>query len=115
MQENKHWLELLQDAKKLRQEDNQEEAYTILRGLYEINAIRYNKDIHSSYEDYIEQKVNFFVELAQVSMIVTDKPAMSIPYLDEALIMLDSEESIRPYINVEDIKRLRKDYKLLAN
>lgn len=113
MQE-KHWLEQLKEAEVLEREEKYEEAYGILRAIYEKNIFRYDKIIHANYEDYIEGKVTFFVDLAKLSMLVTDKPAMSIPYLDEALIMLDGAESVLPYINIGDIEKLRKDYMRLA-
>ena len=55
-----------------------------------------------------------FVDLATVSMLVTDNPAMSIPYLDEALIMLDGSERIVYFQNIDDIEALRKEYMNLA-
>lgn len=112
--EQKHWIEQLKDAAALQKEEQYEQAYSILREMYEQNKVRYDKTIHSNYEDYIEDKVKFFVNLAKLSMMVTDEPARSIPYLDEALIMLDSSESILPYINIADIKKLHADYTALA-
>ncbi|MGL4797940.1 MAG: hypothetical protein ACRCWY_00880 [Cellulosilyticaceae bacterium] len=112
--EQKHWLEQLKEAESLKSNEQYEEAYSILREIYEKNSFRYDKIIHANYEDYIEGKVTFFVDLAKLSMLVTDTPAQSIPYLDEALIMLDGSESVLPYIDIDDIKRLRSDYRKLA-
>ena len=114
MQE-KHWLEVLQEVEALKKEERYEEAYGLLRGIYEKNSMRYGKVIHANYEDYIEGKVKFFVDLAKLSMLVTDQPAMSIPYLDEALIMLDASESVLPYIDIDDIQALRNDYMKLTH
>lgn len=112
--EQKHWLEQLQQADILKENEQYDEAYALLRAIYEKNTLRYDKVIHANYEDYIEGKVKFFVDLAKLSMLVTNKPAMSIPYLDEALIMLDGSESVLPYVDIDDIKALRSDYNKLA-
>lgn len=105
-----HYLSKLYIARTLKKLDYEVEAYEIMRGMYEINEIRFDKTLYASYEDYIEEKVNFFVELAKLSYIVTEKPAQSIPYLDEALIMLDSQESAYPYISKNEIEKLKRDY-----
>ena len=113
MQE-KHWLQQLQEAEVLKKEERNEEAYTLLKSLYEKNTFRYDKIIHANYEDYIEEKVKFFVDLAELSMKVTQKPIMSLPYLDEAINMLDGAESVLPYVNIEDIQKLRQSYMKLV-
>lgn len=105
-----HWNSRLYMAKRLHEIGNTNEAYIILRGLYEDNTYRYDKDIHGTYEDYIVEKVKFFEQLAELSLEVTKEPAQSIPYLDEALIMLDGAESVYPYINPKDIALLKKSY-----
>lgn len=105
-----HYLSKLYIARELKKLDYEVEAYEIMRAMYEINEIRFDKTLYASYEDYIEEKVKFFVELAKISYIVTEKPAQSIPYLDEALILLDSEESSYPYISKNEIEKLKKDY-----
>lgn len=105
-----HYLSKLYIARELIKLEYEVEAYEIMRGMYEINEIRFDKTLYASYEDYIEEKVKFFVELAKLSYIVTEKPEQSIPYLDEALIMLDSQESAYPYISETAIKNLRRDY-----
>lgn len=112
--EQKHWLEQLKEVERLKKEEKYEEAYAISRALYERNSIRYDKVLHANYEDYIEGKVSFFVDLAKLSMLVTDCPAKSIPYLDEAIIMLDGSESVLPYVDIDDIERLRRDYMKLT-
>lgn len=105
-----HWTSRLYVARLLKKYDKLEDTYAILREIYEENTFRYNKDIHGGYEEYIEEKVKFFMELAELSMEITGEAARSIPYLDEALIMLDGAESVHPYINPKDIKQLKKDY-----
>ena len=67
-----------------------------------------------SYEDYVEEKVKYFVSLANLSYKVTGNPAQSIPYLDEALIAIDGEESSYPYIDRAEIKKLRDHYRSLV-
>lgn len=105
-----HWVSKVYVAKVLKKYDRLEDSYKILRSVYEANTFRYNKDIHGVYEDYIEEKVNFFKELARLSMIVTEDARRSIPYLDEALIMLDGMESVHPYINPKEIEELKEVY-----
>lgn len=82
----------------------------MIRSVYEENTFRYNKDIHGVYEDYIEEKVNFFKELARLSTIVTEDARRSIPYLDEALIRLEGMESGNPYMNPKEIEELKREY-----
>lgn len=105
-----HWTSRLYVAKVLKKYNEVEAVYKILRNIYEENTFRYNKDIHGGYEDYIEEKVNFFIELAQLSMTITGDARKSIPYLDEALIMLDGAESVNAYINPKDIQKLKDQY-----
>ncbi|MDF2612936.1 MAG: hypothetical protein K0S71_722 [Clostridia bacterium] len=105
-----HWNSRIYMAKLLHNIGDTKEAYTILRDIYEDNSFRFDKDIHGTYEDYIVDKVKFFEQLAQLSMEVTKEPAQSIPYLDEALIMLDGAESVYPYVNPKDIVSLKKSY-----
>lgn len=106
----KHWTTRLYIADKLKKHGQEEVVYKILREIYEENTFRYNKDIHAGYEDYIEEKVNFFKELADLSFKVTGEAKRSIPYLDEALIMLDGSESVNAYIDPKEIQRLKKEY-----
>ncbi len=108
--EQKHWLELLKEAEALKEQQAYEEAYAILRKLYEQNTFRYDKIIHASYEDYIENKVAFFVDLAKLSMRITNDAAQSIPYIDEALIMMDASESISPFVSMKAIEELKESY-----
>lgn len=110
-----HWVSRLYVAKVLKKYDRLQDSYKILRSVYEENTFRYNKDIHGVYEDYIEEKVNFFKELAALSMITTNDARRSIPYLDEALIMLDGMESVHPYINPKEIEKLKEEYKAKIN
>lgn len=112
--QNTHWSILLEEVRELKAQGQKEEAYYIARSIYESNTFRYDKAIHANYEHYIEEKVKFFLDLASLSMFVTDKPEQSIPYLDEALVLIDGSESVRPYIDLEEIKRTRRDYVQLA-
>lgn len=104
-----HWHYALYAAYKHQEEGQFEEAFSLLRKIYEKNEFHYDKDIHGSYETYVIEKVTFLKELAKLSIEVTKKPQRSIPYLDEALIMLDSYESVHPYINPKEVQKL-KDY-----
>ncbi|MDF2878236.1 MAG: hypothetical protein K0S30_1332 [Clostridia bacterium] len=110
-----HWNSKLYMAKLLYEMGEIKEAYMILRNIYEENTFRFDKATHGAYEEYIIEKVKFFEELAKISLEVTKEPSQSIPYLDEALIMLDGAESVHPYINPSDIAQLKKSYlKMLA-
>ena len=40
--QNKHWLESLNEAEALKKEERYEDAYKIMRDLYEKNSIRYD-------------------------------------------------------------------------
>lgn len=105
-----HYFSKLYIARVLRDLEYNKEAYEIMRAMYEVNEVRFDKTLYASHEDYIEEKVRFFVELAKLSYIVTEEPAQSIPYLDEALIRLDSEESSYPYISKTEIEKLKQEY-----
>ena len=110
-----HWSSRIYIAKLLNEMGDNQEAYRILRGIYEDNSFGFDKDLHGEYEEYIIQKVKFFEQLAKLSLEVTKEPAQSIPYLDEALIMLDEVESVYPYINPKEIALLKNAYlKMLA-
>lgn len=85
-------------------------AYKILKELYLANEIRYSSEYFGSYEEYIEEKVTFFIEMAEISYIVTKEAAQSIPYVDEALIMLDGSESVAPYVDAKEINKIKEDY-----
>lgn len=105
-----HYFSKLYIARKLNDLNYDQEAYEIMRQMYEKNEVRFDKTLYASHEDYLEEKVNFFVDLARLSYTVTQEPAQSIPYLDEALVRLDSEESSYPYINKAEIEQLRQEY-----
>ncbi len=114
-QDPHHWYSRVYMAKMLKQQGNAEEAYTLLRSIYEDNTFRFDKGIHGAYEEYIIEKVRFFEQLARLSLEVTKEPERSIPYLDEALIMLDGAESVYPYVNPKDISVLKKSYLNMIN
>lgn len=105
-----HWNSRLYIARTLEEIGKKDEAYAVLRRIYEENIFRFDKDIHGAYEEYIVEKVRFFQSLAKLSLEVTKESARSIPYLDEALIMLDGAESVYPYVDPKEIKSLRKMY-----
>ena len=109
-----HYFAKLYVAHKLAEVQCEEEAYEILRYLYEKSAVRFDKELYASYEDYVEEKVKYFVSLANLSYKVTGKAARSLPYLDEALIAIDGEESSHPYIDRAEIKKLRDYYRSLV-
>lgn len=106
-----HWMGRLFIGRLLfRNYKKYEPAYSIMKKIYLNNEIRYNRDLFGSYEDYIEEKVNFFKDMAELTYIITKEAAQSIPFIDEALIMLDSAESVSPYIDHKEFKNLRQQY-----
>ena len=109
-----HYFAKLYIAHKLEEVQCEKEAYEILRYLYEKSAVRFDKELFASYEDYVEEKVKYFVSLANLSYKVTGEPAKSLPYLDEALIAIEGEESAYPYIDRAEIKKLRDYYRSLV-
>ncbi|MDA3734200.1 hypothetical protein PBV87_22255 [Niameybacter massiliensis] len=114
LKNEEHYFTKLYVAHKLESVDCNEEAYEILRGLYEKSAVRYDRHLFASYEDYLEEKVKYFVSLANLSYSLTGEAAKSLPYLDEALITLDGEESAYPYIDRDEIEKLRDHYRSLV-
>ncbi len=106
-----HWLGRLFVGQTLFRDYNEYEvAYDILREIYLDNEIRYDRHLFGSYEDYIVEKANFYKDMAELSHIITKEAAQSIPYIDEALIMLDGFESVGPYISIKEIEKLREYY-----
>ncbi|ONI38181.1 hypothetical protein AN639_08310 [Candidatus Epulonipiscium fishelsonii] len=105
-----HWTSRVYLANLLNQETECNKVYNILKDIYEENTFRYHKDIHGAYETYIEEKVQFLLTLASLNIKVTGKAKGSIKYLDEALMMLDAAESVKPYINLTEVKELRTTY-----
>ena len=106
-----HWMGRLYLGRTLfRDYKEYDAAYEILKEIYLGNEIRHNSDWFGSYEEYMEEKVNFFKDMAELSYIVTKEAARSIPFIDEALIMLDASESVGPYVDVKEFKQLKKDY-----
>lgn len=106
-----HWLGKVYIGRTLfREYKEYDGAYAILREVYVNNEIRHHRDIFGSYEDYIEEKVHFFKEMAELSYIVTKDPAQSVTYIDEALIMLDASESVGPYVDQREFEQLKRDY-----
>lgn len=106
-----HWLGRLFIGRTLYTEyEEYQGAYEILREIHLNNEIRHNRDLFGSYEDYIVEKVAFFKTMAELSYIVTKEAAQSIPYIDEAIIMLDGSESVGPYVDHKEFKELRKYY-----
>lgn len=111
VQHMSHWMGRLYIGRALfRDYEEYDGAYEILQEIYLGNEIRHNRDLFGSYEDYIEEKVHFFKDMAELTYIVTKEAARSIPFIDEALIMLDSSESVGPYVDVKEFKQLKKDY-----
>ena len=106
-----HWMGRLFIGRELFNEYKEYEgAYAILKEIYLNNEIRHNRDLFGSYEDYIVEKVAFFKDMAELTYIITKEAAQSIPYIDEALIMLDGSESVGPYVDYKEYKELRKYY-----
>lgn len=106
-----HWLGKLYLGRTLfRDYEEYDGAYAILKEIYLGNEIRHNRDLFGSYEEYIEEKVNFFKDMAELTYIVTKEAARSIPFIDEALIMLDSSESVGPYVDQKEFEQLKRDY-----
>ncbi len=106
-----HWMGRLYLGRRLFKEYKEyEAAYNILKEIYLDNEIRHNRDLFGSYEDYIEEKVDFFKDMAELTYIVTKEAARSIPFIDEALIMLDGSESVGPYVDYKEFEKLKQDY-----
>lgn len=87
-----------------------EEAYKILRDINECRLFEYNKETYGLYEDYVVEKVKFLQHLAALNLQITGDVRGSIRYIDEALILLDGIESVAPYIDIEEVKQLKKYY-----
>lgn len=106
-----HWTGRLYVGQKLFKDCKEYDgAYKILKPMHTNNEIRYSSECFGSYEEYIEEKVLFFIDMAELTYIVTKEAAQSIPFMDEALNMLDASESVSPYIDIKEIKEMRKDY-----
>lgn len=97
-------------AKQLVHLGRKEEAYSILKEVYEENLFEYDKGAYGLYEDYVEDKVEFLEKLAALNLEVTQDVKMSIAYIDEALNLLDGEESVAPYIDIKAVKQIKKNY-----
>ena len=106
-----HWMGRLYLGRALfRDYEEYDGAYAILNEIYLGNEIRHNRDWFGSYEDYIVEKVGFFKDMAELTYIVTKEAAKSVPFIDEALNMLDGSESVGPYVDLNEFKQLKKDY-----
>lgn len=106
-----HWTGRLYVGQRLFKDcEEYDGAYKILRELYLNNEIRYSSECYGSYEEYIEEKVLFFVDMAMLTYLITKEASQSIPYMDDAINMLDASESVAPYIDIREIKEIRKDY-----
>ncbi|OON92710.1 MAG: hypothetical protein ATN33_00650 [Epulopiscium sp. Nele67-Bin001] len=109
------WISRLYVANQLDKETDKERVYTIMHDVYEEKNFRYSKDVHGAYEAYIEEKVKFLLKLAKLSINVGQPPEKSVPYIDEALLMLDGSESVHPYINPNKVKSLRDEVSGMIN
>lgn len=106
-----HWTGRLYIARALFKDYQEYDgAYLIMNEIYLENEIRYSNDLFGSYEEYMEDKVIFFRDMAELSYMVTKDPAQSIVLIDAALSMLDSSESIGPYIDQREFEELRLSY-----
>ncbi|OOB78341.1 MAG: hypothetical protein ATN33_06900 [Epulopiscium sp. Nele67-Bin001] len=103
------WQSRLYVANQLDESTDKERKYALLEDIYKEKTFRYNKDIHGAYETYIEEKVKFLLCLAKLSIEVGKPPENSIPYIEEALVMLDGAESVHPYINPKEVSSLQKE------
>ncbi len=97
-------------GKQLEAEAKWEEAYKILKYINECRLFEYNKEAYGLYEDYVVEKVKFLEHLAILNLHVTGDVRSSIRYIDEALILLDGIESVAPYIDIKEVKNLKKQY-----
>lgn len=97
-------------AKQLVHLGRKEEAYSLLKEVYEEDLFEYDKGAYGLYEDYVEDKVKFLERLAALNLEVTQDVKMSIMYIDEALNLLDGEESVAPYIDIKEVKKIKKNY-----
>ncbi len=103
------WQSRLYVANQLDENTDKERKYLLLEDIYKEKTFRYNKDIHGAYETYIEEKVKFLLNLAKLSLEIGKPPENSIPYIEEALVMLDGAESVHPYINLRDVSSFQRE------
>ncbi len=97
-------------ARQLDHLGKKEEAYSILKEIYEPHLFEYEKGTYGFYEEYLEDKVKFLEQLALLNLEVTQQLEISISYIDEALNLLDGEESVTPYIDIKRIKEIKRRY-----
>ncbi|OON98755.1 MAG: hypothetical protein ATN35_00660 [Epulopiscium sp. Nele67-Bin004] len=109
------WSSKLYIANQLDEEKDTQRIYTILHDIYQEKMFRYDKYMHGAYETYIEQKVKFFLKLALLSIRVGQPPTESIPYIEEALVMLDGAESVYPYISPKEVSLVKEEVYSLIN
>ncbi len=103
------WQSRLYVANQLDETSDKERKHALLEDIYKEKTFRYNKDIHGAYETYIEEKVKFLLSLAKLSIEVGKPPENSIPYIEEALLMLDGAESVHPYINPREVSLFHRE------
>lgn len=97
-------------AKQLENLGEKEEAYKILKTIYEAHSFEYDKNVYGIYEDYVEEKTRFLETLAVLNLELTKDLKTSILYIDEALDLLDGEESIAPYVDIKKVKQMKQNY-----
>ncbi|WP_054742864.1 hypothetical protein [Cellulosilyticum ruminicola] len=100
----------LYTAKQLEDKAKWEEAYQILKDINECKIFEYDKEAYGIYEDYVVEKVKFLEHLAALNLQITGDIKSSIRHIDEALILLDGIESVAPYIDIKEVKKLKKHY-----
>lgn len=101
------WGEIKTNLKTL---GKNQESYETLKEAYDACIFNFHKDFYGTYEEYVIEKVKFLEQLAILAAEVKDNPLDSIKYLDEALFLLDSVESVYPYVSPREIEELRKTY-----
>lgn len=111
MEENvQHWSTRLYMGDMLYLLHKSQEAYELIKEVYEEKRFTFDKEMYSDYEEYLIEKVKFLMKLASLEIEVTGQVKKSIAYLDEAIALLDSAESVYPYVAPSEIEHLKASY-----
>lgn len=105
-----HWSAMIYIAQLLMEVTRYETAYELLRSVYQEDTFEFDKDFYGTYEDYIIDRVKLLKDLAKLNWEMTQNAYESIAYLDEASQILDTEESVYPYVSLKEIQQLKKAY-----
>lgn len=111
MEENmQHWSTRIYMGDMLYLLHKSKEAYELIKEVYEEKSFIFDKEMYSDYEEYLVEKVKFLMKLAALEVEVTGQVEKSIHYLDEAMALLDSAESVYPYVAPREIEHLKASY-----